>query len=198
MGGVVEQMCDIERKLRSMSETATEATPAVLANIADQISKLCVDAAMTIEALDPILETDAARGRGGVLTLMDLCYNAFMIGRTGENREDGDRTAWFNDCQPLMLAGVDRIRKDVVARVEENDRLTRRRVERAIEGASSGLAPEQAEAGAACLYGHLDVSFTGGQRVDYQQASEHTKGKYRRAFAAATREANAVKVTEPA
>lgn len=190
MGGVVEELCDIERALRAVKgQKATE-----MAALAERLKLICVDAALTVEALDPVLETDARRGRGGVLTLMDLCYNAFMIGRNGENREDGGRTAWFNDCQPLMLAGVDRIRKDVLERVEENDRLTRRRIERSIEGQSSGLSPEQAEAGAACLYGHLDQSFSGGQPVNYPQASEHTKGKYRRAFAAATREANNVKV----
>lgn len=186
---VVKELCDIERALREITgKKAPE-----LAALADRLNRVCVDASLTVEAFDPVLETDAARGRGGDLTLMDLCYNAFMIGRRQENREDGDRTSWFQDCQPLMLAGVDRIRKDVVSRVEYARTNTRRQIERSIENVASGLTPEQAEAGAACLYGHLDSSFSGGDRVSYPQASEHTKGKYRRAFASAVVESGRIK-----
>lgn len=185
---VVKELCDIRR-------TITEALdglgpllvdPALKELITEQMEKLSdltVTASLTIEALEPVFET--GNGRGGVLSCMDLCYNAFMIGRDMENRENGGRCDWFNDTAPLMIAGIDRLKKETVERMQYAADDRRRTVARNTANTECTLSPEQIDAGAACLYGHLDSSFTGGERVSYPQASAHTHGKYQRAFAAA-------------
>jgi hypothetical protein len=158
-----------------------------------KLDKLTVTASLTIEALEPVFETD--NGRGGVLSCMDLCYNAFMIGRNMENRESGGRCDWFNDTLPLMTAGVERLKKETVERMQYAADDRRRTVSRNTEKTDCTLSADEIDAGAACLYGQLDQSFTGGDRVSYPQASSHTKGKYQRAFASAVVASERGKVT---
>lgn len=195
----VEALCDIQRNIREALDglgplLVDEGLKATLLEQMDRLDKLTVQASLTIEALNPIFET--GNGRGGVLSVMDLAYNAFMIGRNMENRETGGRCDWVNDTAPLMIAGVDRLRKETLERMEYARAENRRSVARAVEQTGTDLPPEKIDAGAACLYGHLDRDFSGGEKVSYPQASEHTKGKYRRAFASAVVQAN--RVREPA
>lgn len=192
---VVKDLCDIQRSVREALDglgplLVDEGMKAAILEQMDKLDKLTVTASLTIEALEPVFET--GNGRGGVLSVMDLCYNAFMIGRQQENREDGGRTAYFQDCQPLMVAGVERLRKQTLERMEYAAADRRRTITRNVEKTDCTLPPEQIDAGAACLYGHLDQSFTD---VSYPQASDYTKGKYQRAFASAVAASERIKET---
>ena len=185
---VVEILCDIRNTIRDAlgDEAPMLVDPKLRELILEQMEKLdkvTVQASLTAEALNPVFETGS--GRGGVLSCMDLCYNALMIGRNMENREDGGRCDWFNDTAPLMIAGVERLKKETLERMQYARDNRRRTVARNTENYDCNLPADAIDAGAACLYGHLDQSFSGGERVSYPQASAHTQGKYQRAFAAA-------------
>lgn len=90
---------------------------ASLRGTADDFDKMMVDMTITIEAIAPIFEMQG--GRSGDLRLMDLCYNAFMMGRRGAPQDmDHDRMDWMNDTAPLMRGGVDRMYKETQRRME--------------------------------------------------------------------------------
>lgn len=192
----IATLCDVRRSLEqtavALSAGADRAEIAgELRRLAEIIDGACIQGSLTIEAFNPVL--DEEHRRSGELNVLDLCYNAFMIGRQQENRENGARTAYFDDCHPLMLAGVERILKETRKRVEYAADERRRCITRNVEKTECTLPPDKIDAGAACLYGHLDQSFSGGDRVSYPQASAHTRGKYQRAFASAVAAAERVR-----
>jgi hypothetical protein len=198
MADIMKDLCDLRRKLSEIAIAlpagADRAEVAAdIRDLGDRFDKLIVDTSLTLEALEPLFETDA--GRGGVLSVMDLCYNAFMIGRNMENREGGGRCDWFTDTAPLMLAGVERLKKDTIARMQYARDENRRSVARNTEKTGCTLSPERIDAGAACLYGHLEM-WHGSGKPDYPRAAAHTKGKYQRAFASAV--VASERVLEPA
>lgn len=119
MTEAVEELCAIRRRLGALTEPTDPAkdVAAEIAEIVKRLDLLIVPASITIEALNPVFETEG--GSRGHLDVLTLCYNAFMHGRNGlpQDREAA-RVDWFNDTHPLMLAGVERIQRECVRRME--------------------------------------------------------------------------------
>lgn len=96
-----------------------EAIAGSLHQIAAELSDIWVDTILTYEAVEPVFSPKTGVGRSGEMSVMDLCYNAFMIGRRGiPSDPEADRCDWFNDTHPLMRAGVERMRKEASRRME--------------------------------------------------------------------------------
>lgn len=121
----IEQMGDICNELERIAHAITapvqgpdhrERLSQDINELRAKLSNLMVPASYSMEAFAPALDT--GNGRGGVLSFMDLAYNAFMIGRNMENREDGGRCDWFNDTAPLMIAGIERIKRECGERMD--------------------------------------------------------------------------------
>jgi len=90
-----------------------------LNQIAADLSDIWVDTLLTYEAVEPVFSPKTGVGRSGEISVMDLCYNAFMIGRRGiPSDPEADRCDWFNDTHPLIRAGVERMRKETSRRME--------------------------------------------------------------------------------
>lgn len=120
----IEQMGDISNELERIAHAITlpEQGPAHRERLAQDLKELrtklnalIVPASYSMEAFAPALDT--GNGRGGVLSFMDLTYNAFMIGRNMENREGSGRCDWFNDTHPLMVAGIEQIKRQCEERM---------------------------------------------------------------------------------
>lgn len=47
--------------------------------------------------------------------VVDIAYSAFMVGRTGKNKDDGGPCDWFNDTKPMVMGQLTKIRKDLAA-----------------------------------------------------------------------------------
>ncbi len=45
--------------------------------------------------------------------VVDIAYSAFMIGRSGKNKDDGGPCDWFNDTKPMVMEQLAKIRKDL-------------------------------------------------------------------------------------
>jgi len=100
-------------------QNRSEAIAGDLNQIATELSDIWVDTLLTYEAVEPVFSARTGVGRSGEISVMDLCYNAFMIGRRGiPSDPEADRCDWFNDTHPLMRAGVERMRKEAGRRME--------------------------------------------------------------------------------
>ena len=66
---------------------------------------------MTEELVDYILQDDIHNR----LTprVVDIAYSAFVIGRSGQNKDDGGPCDWFNDTKPMVMEQLKKIRKDM-------------------------------------------------------------------------------------
>ncbi len=64
-------------------------------------------ASVRAEALQRFLSTGGIPGEPAAI---DLCYTAFMCGRSGRNTEDGGPCDWFSDTKPLIDRELNRIR----------------------------------------------------------------------------------------
>lgn len=47
--------------------------------------------------------------------VVDIAYSAFMIGRSGKNKDNGGPCDWFNDTKPMVMEQLAKIRKDLAA-----------------------------------------------------------------------------------
>lgn len=45
-------------------------------------------------------------------TIRDLCYTAFMRGRTGKNPDDGGPCDWFTDTLPLVDDHIAKLKQE--------------------------------------------------------------------------------------
>lgn len=187
---VIKQLCDVRRRLGEAASAITapcqsaehrERLAMEIQDLTAIVDKITVQASITAEALNPVFET--GNGRGGVLSVLDLCYNAFMIGRNMENRENGGRCDWFNDTAPLMIAGVDRLKKETTERMEYARRDRDRLIARAVS--ESPLPGAKMLEGAKSLYKSLDEGIRRPGAEDFEQAPVRTQMRYYEAFATA-------------
>lgn len=114
-------------------EQGSESVAGELYRVASELSDMWVDILLTYEAVEPVFSARTGVGRSGEISIMDLCYNAFMNGRRGVPQDaEADRCDWFNDTHPLMRAGVERMRKETARRMEyaRADRARRNQIER--------------------------------------------------------------------
>lgn len=51
--------------------------------------------------------------------VIDIAFSAFMVAKSGKNKDDGGAFDWFNDTRPMVLQQLEKIRKDLA-----NDRGT--------------------------------------------------------------------------
>ena len=122
MTDVVKDLCDLRKRLQDAAELCDannlESVGGELGEIARTFDKMITDMTLTIEAIEPAFGSGGL-GQTGELSMMDLCYNAFMIGRRGIPQDaEADRCDWFNDTHPLMRSGINQLRKDTIRRME--------------------------------------------------------------------------------
>ena len=132
-----EHLADIIRRVKDAAEqcdaSQIESVGGDLHAVVEELNKMWVDLLLTLEAVEPVFSPKTGVGRSGEISVMDLCYNAFMIGRNGipQDRES-DRCDWFNDTHPMMRAGIERMAKETKRRMEyaRADRARRNEIER--------------------------------------------------------------------
>lgn len=113
----IKELHDVKKRLHELALSfpgESSVAVALHAEVAN-LDRLMVPASIHMEALNPVFDLEG--GHSGYLKVADLAYNAFMIGRNMENREDGGRADWFNDTWPLIRGGVERIQKECAERL---------------------------------------------------------------------------------
>jgi hypothetical protein len=116
LGDLINQ---IKTAATQCDEQRCEAIAGDLNRIASELSDMWVDTFLTYEAVAPVFSTKSGVGRNGEISVMELCYNAFMMGRRGiPSDPEADRCDWFNDTHPIMRAGIERMRKEAGRRME--------------------------------------------------------------------------------
>jgi hypothetical protein len=116
LGDLINQ---IKTAATQCDEQRCEAIAGDLNRIASELSDMWVDTILTYEAVEPVFSARTGVGRSGEISVMDLCYNAFMNGRRGIPQDaEADRCDWFNDTHPMMRAGIERMRKETSRRME--------------------------------------------------------------------------------
>jgi hypothetical protein len=121
--GAAGRLGDLINRIKAAADQCDQNRSEVIAGdlntIASELSDIWVDTLLTYEAVEPVFSPKTGVGRSGEMGVMDLCYNAFMIGRRGiPSDPEADRCDWFNDTHPLMRAGVERMRKEAGRRME--------------------------------------------------------------------------------
>lgn len=46
--------------------------------------------------------------------VVDIAYSAFMVAKTGKNKDDGGPCDWFNDTKPMVMDQLAKIQKHLV------------------------------------------------------------------------------------
>lgn len=124
----------IEATAKACDQSGITSVAAELHQLHSELNKMWVDIVLTTEAVAPIFSGKTGIGRSGEMSVMDLCYNAFMIGRSGvPQAAEHARNDWFNDTYPLMRAGVERMHKETLRRMDyaKGDRYARQAIEQA-------------------------------------------------------------------
>ncbi len=135
---IAAQLAGIIDKIKLAAEQCDshqlESVAGDLHEAATSLNELWVATILTVEAVQPIFSAKTGLGRTGELSVMDLCYNSFMLGRNGIPQDpEAARYDWFNDTHPLMRAGVERLQKETLRRMEyaTADRDRRNQIHRA-------------------------------------------------------------------
>lgn len=120
---VAERLTAIITRIKAAAEVCDgqkiESVGGDLQQVAADLSDLWVDTVLTAGAVEPVFSPQTGIGRSGEISVMDLCYNAFMTGRNGTPSDpEHARCDWTNDTFPLMRAGVERMKKETLRRME--------------------------------------------------------------------------------